>query len=150
MGPYLYCSLTRETDREVKGRALMSKKYVPQINEAAIPEDGGWANLSQESVLILSIPDWDDVVGRSTEGYEYVWLYDREGDAYIFCFRLSDKTERAIAFPKDHAGLLLQDGRAYDPFSFLITSQALNEVDEKERMLFLGEVELRRHPQAGW
>lgn len=128
----------------------MSKKYIPQVTEAAIPDDGGWANLSQESALILSVPDWDEIVGRSTEGYEYVWLYDREADAYILCFRLSDQTEKALAFPKDHAGLLLQDQRAYEPFSLLITSRALAEVDEGTRMLFLGDVELKRHPQAGW
>lgn len=128
----------------------MSERYVPQVTAASIPEDGGWAKLSGENVLILSIPGWGDVVGKSPEGYRYAWMYDREGDAYIFCFRLVNGTERAIAFAKDHGGLLLQDGRAYETFSILITDRELSGVKEETPMLLLRNIRLKRHPLAGW
>ena len=55
-----------------------------------------------------------------------------------------------MAFPKDHAGLLLQDGRAYEPFSILITSRPLAEADDDSPSLLLRKVRLKRHPEAGW
>ncbi|GGE03601.1 hypothetical protein GCM10011571_00560 [Marinithermofilum abyssi] len=128
----------------------MAERYVPQVTAASIPEDGGWVELSGENVLILSIPEWKEVVEKSAKGYRYVWMYDREGDAYIFCFRLADGTERAVAFAKEHAGVMLQDGRAFDTFAFLITTEELNEVKEDTPMLLLQKVRLKRHPQAGW
>src|SRR5690606_36934412 len=128
----------------------MTKRYIPRVQEAAIPEDGAWAELGNENVLVLSIPEWGDVVERPSRGYRYAWLYDREKRTYIFCFRLEDGTEKAIAFPKDHAGLLLQDGRAYEPFSFLITSRPLAEADDVSPSLLLRKVKLVRHPEAGW
>ena len=128
----------------------MTERYIPRVQEAAIPEDGAWAELGNENVLVLSIPEWEKVVERSYRGYRYVWLYDREKRTYIFCFRLKDGTEKAIAFPRDHAGMLLQDGRAYDPFSILITARPLAEADEDTPSLLLRKVKLIRHPEAGW
>lgn len=126
------------------------EKYVPRVREAAIPEDGGWAELSGEQVLILSVPEWEELVGRPTEGYRYVWMYDRQADAYLFCFRLEDGTERALAFAKDHGGLLLQDERVKETFSLLVTARSLAEVDEATSMLLLRGITLKRHPKAGW
>jgi hypothetical protein len=126
------------------------EKYIPRVREAAIPEDGGWAQLSSEQVLILSVPEWGHLVDRSAKGYRYVWMYDREEDAYIFCFRLEDGTEHALAFAKEHGGLLLADERARQSFSILVTARPLEEVDEKTAMLLLQDITLKRHPKAGW
>ncbi|OYD06896.1 hypothetical protein [Paludifilum halophilum] len=128
----------------------MTDRYIPRVREASIPEDGGWAELSQENVLILSIPDWRDIADRSAKGYRYVWMYDRQGDAYIFSFRLEDGTERAVAFARDHGGLLLRDERAYKAFSILVTPEPLHEMKEDTPMLLLEEISLKRHPKAGW
>ncbi|MFC4077585.1 hypothetical protein [Salinithrix halophila] len=128
----------------------MAERYVPQVREAAIPEDGGWAELSRENVLILHVPEWEEIVRKSTEGYRYVWMYDRRADAYLFCFRLSDGTERAVAFAKDHGGLLLQDDRAREEFSILVTTQPLGEAEEDTPMLLLRGISLKQHPRAGW
>lgn len=128
----------------------MSQRYIPQIREASIPEDGGWAELENHPVLLLSIPEWTDIVNQSAEGYQYVWMYDRAEDAYLFCFRLNNQMERAIAFPKEHAGLLLQDERSYQPFSILVTAESLAEVHDESPLLLLQQVELKRHPKAGW
>ncbi|SDW75851.1 hypothetical protein SAMN05444487_10624 [Marininema mesophilum] len=129
---------------------MAEERYVPQVTTAAIPEDGGWAELSEDNLLILYIPEWEDIMARGAIGYQQVWMYDREADAYIFCFRLQDGIERAIAFAKDHGGLLLRDERAYGPFSILLTSEPIGEAEESSSMLLLSEVSLKRHPRAGW
>ncbi|SFS31170.1 hypothetical protein [Marininema halotolerans] len=129
---------------------MAEERYVPQVTSAAIPEDGGWAELSKENVLILSIPEWEDLMEQSAVGYKKVWMYDRKADAYIFCFRLPDGTERAVAFAKDHGGLLLRDQRAFKPFSILLTAQPIGEGDDSTSMLLLSDVSLKRHPHAGW
>jgi hypothetical protein len=128
----------------------MNERYIPQIREAAIPEDGGWVKLQNESVLLLSIPEWEDWLSQSTTSYPFVWMYDRAEDAYLFCFRLNDQTEKAIAFAKEHAGLLLKEEQANGPFSILITSDALAQTTAQSPYLLLTEVMLKRHPQAGW
>lgn len=128
----------------------MSKRYIPQIREASIPEDGRWAELDNNPVLLLSIPEWNDVVNKPSEGHQYVWMYDRAEDAYLFCFRLSNQVERAIAFPREHAGMLLTDERAYQTFSILITSESLENIHARSPLLLLRNVQLKRHPKAGW
>ncbi|MBA4493864.1 hypothetical protein ACFO25_14840 [Paenactinomyces guangxiensis] len=128
----------------------MSERYIPQITEASIPEDGAWAELENTPVLILSIPEWKEMIEQPTEGHQYVWMYDRAEDAYLFCFRLSSRLERAVAFPRDHAGLLLQDEKAHRPFSILITGESLEETKKDTPLLLLRHVQLKRHPQAGW
>ncbi len=128
----------------------MSERYIPKVTEAAIPEDGGWAELENEDVLILSIPDWDEIGGVTMESFQYVWLYDRLEDAYLLCFKINGELEKAIAFAKDHAGLLLTHQNAYQPFSILITSDALGTLNEQTPYFYLPKVELKRHPKAGW
>ncbi len=129
----------------------MSSRYIPQIREAVIPEDGGWAELGEEdtAALVLSIPEWSSQLDHSEEGFEYVWLYDRSNDAYLFCFRLDEKREYSIAFAKEHAGLLLKDKRACNSFNLLVTARPLSEQNLNPCFLFRN-VELKRHPQAGW
>jgi hypothetical protein len=125
----------------------MSKRYVPKIKEAAIPEDGGWVEGQAGPVLLLSIPEWDIEKIYKTPVQAYVWMYDRQQNAYLFCFRLQTGEEKAIAFLSDHAGLLLKETHANSSFSLMITSESLQEA---EQALLIEEVELRRHPVAGW
>ncbi|WP_175552367.1 hypothetical protein [Seinonella peptonophila] len=129
---------------------MMKNRYIPKINEAAIPENGGWAEIMDEPVLVLSIPEWESIMNQSTEEYQSVWMYDRIEDAYIFCFKLNEQVERAIAFAKDHAGVLLKDERAEGEFSILITHEGLEDADEETPCLYFKELHLRRHPKAGW
>jgi len=130
----------------------MSKRYIPKVTEAVVPEDGGWAELKNEDVLVLSIPEWDqdELVGTPTKSIQYVWLYDRVGDAYLLCFKINDEMEKAIAFGKEHAGMLLTHQQAYQPFSIVITSSSLEELKEDTSYLYLPKIELKRHPKAGW
>jgi hypothetical protein len=125
----------------------MSKRYLPKIKEAAIPEDGGWIEGQAGPILVLSIPEWDIPKINNTPIQAYVWMYDRQQNAYLFCFRLQTGEEKAIAFLADHAGLLLKDNYANETFSLMITSEALQQA---EQALFIEEVTLRRHPSAGW
>ncbi|MCS1352170.1 hypothetical protein [Mechercharimyces sp. CAU 1602] len=130
---------------------MMTKRYVPQVNEAYVPEDGAWAELSEENVLILSMPEWKEELDWNADGYEFAWLYDHGADAYLFCFRLPDKTEWAIVFPKDHAGQLLRDGRAYESFCLLLLAGEIKDLEQNQtRMMLLRDISLKRHPQAGW
>jgi hypothetical protein len=128
----------------------MNGRYIPQIREAAIPEDGGWVQLQNNPTLILYIPEWKDWLTPSRVGDPFVWMYDREEDAYLFCFRLDNQIEKAIAFAKEHAGLLLRETQANDPFSILITSEELDQITVQSPYLLITEVVLKRHPQAGW
>ena len=76
----------------------MSERYVPKIKEAAIPEDGGWIEGETNPILLLYIPTWNVLETNPDEVSAYVWMYDREQDAYLFCFQLKDGSEKAIAF----------------------------------------------------
>lgn len=128
----------------------MSKRYIPKVTEAAVPEDGGWAELENEDVLVLSIPDWDTIIRLTVTSFQYVWLYDRVGDAYLLCLKINNEMEKAIAFAKEHAGLLLTHQQSYQPFSIIITSSALEELGEETPYFYLPKIELKRHPKAGW
>lgn len=128
----------------------MTERYRPNIQEASIPDDGGWAEIEKDPVLLLSIPEWKDIIHHSSEEYQSVWMYDRMEDAYLFCFKLAKGVEKAIAFPKEHAGLLLQDEHATRTFSMLITCDTLEETGEESPCLYFQELTLRRHPKAGW
>lgn len=128
----------------------MAERYVPRITEAAIPEDGSWAELAGKQVLMLQVPEWEEEVRLPFRGAQRVWLYDRREDAYIFCFKLKEGTERAIAFAKDHGGRLLTDERAYGFFSILVVTEDLNSLNRDTSMLLFPEVFLKRHPKAGW
>lgn len=128
----------------------MPERYIPKVYEAVIPEDGGWAELENDVVLILSIPDWKDLVRIKLDSFQYVWMYDRFEDAYLLCIKMNHQIERAIAFAKEHAGLLLTHQHAYQPFSILITPESLEQSNEKTPYLYLPKIELKRHPKAGW
>ncbi|MBA4543313.1 MULTISPECIES: hypothetical protein [Thermoactinomyces] len=130
----------------------MSKRYIPRIREAAIPEDGGWMKLQEEGapVLVLSVPEWSDELKQSVSGYEHTWMYDRANDAYLFCFRLEEGREYAIAFAREHAGILLNDDRARGKFSLLVTAQHLKETEDLKPCFLFRGISLKRHPRAGW
>lgn len=128
----------------------MSKSFVPKVTEASVPEDGVWGEINEEPVLILSIPEWKEMISTTTEGFRFTWLYDRIEDGYLFCFQLNNHLEKAIAFPKEHAGLLLKDSCADLVFSILITAQSLEEADSDSPYMWLREIRFKRHPQAGW
>lgn len=126
------------------------ERYLPQIQEASIPEDGVWATYLERPVLFLSIPEWQEMIETKDEVARFVWMFDREQDAYLFCFQCVSGAEYAIAFPKDHAGMLLQDERSFDQFSMLITFKELEDVTEETNLLQIHEIVLQRHPKAGW
>jgi len=128
----------------------MSERYVPKIQEAAIPEDGGWVEGETSPILLLSIPDWDELETNPENVNAYTWMYDREQNAYLFCFQLKDGSERAIAFLSDHAGLLLQDEHSKGDFSLMIMNRVLQEVSSSQSVLLIENVKLIRHPVAGW
>jgi hypothetical protein len=128
----------------------MSQRYVPKIQEAAIPEDGGWVEGETSPILLLSIPTWKELKTNPDEIHAYVWMYDRGQDAYLFCYQLKDGTEKAIAFISDHAGLLLKDEHAKGTFSMMIMNKGLQEVNSSESVLLIENVNLVRHPSAGW
>lgn len=127
----------------------MPTRYIPQIREAMIPEEGGWAELSEGSVLILSIPEWTESDQSLTSRMQSAWLYDRGNDAYLYCFQLANGQEYAIAFAKGHAGLLLTDRRASQPFAFLITAQPLTS-EGYDPSLLIRNITWKKHPKAGW
>ncbi|WP_028777923.1 hypothetical protein [Shimazuella kribbensis] len=128
----------------------MTGRYVPKIQEAAIPEDGGWVEGEKSPILLLSIPSWEELETNPDHVHAYTWMYDRAQNAYLFCFQLKDGTEKAIAFISDHAGLLLQEEHAKGTFSMMIMNQALQEVDSSDSVLLIENVTLVRHPAAGW
>lgn len=128
----------------------MSERYIPKVREAAIPEDGTWAEVGNKQMLILSIPEWKELVDLSVESFQYVWMYDRLEDAYLLCIKVNDRIEKAIAFAKDHAGLLLTKEYAYQAFPLLITIEPLDQFTEKTAYLYLPNIALKRHPKAGW
>ncbi|SFX19734.1 hypothetical protein SAMN04487866_102117 [Thermoactinomyces sp. DSM 45891] len=129
---------------------MNGERYLPRIQEASIPEDGVWATYLEKPVLFLSIPEWLEVIESNDEATRFVWMFDREQDAYLFCFQCVSGQEYAIAFPKEHAGMLLRDERSYDLFSLFITSKELEEVTESSNLLQIHDISLQRHPKAGW
>lgn len=127
----------------------MSERYIPKVREASIPEDGTWAEIENKQILILSIPEWKELVKISIKTFQYVWMYDRLEDAYLLCIKIDNQIEKAIAFAKEHAGLLLAQKYAFQPFPILITSGPLEKFTETP-YLYLPKIELKRHPKAGW
>ena len=125
-------------------------RYIPKIREASVPEDGGWIEIDQKDVLVLSIPEWSAIIHLPSDPVRSVWMYDRIEDAYLFCFELQQTVERAVAFPREHAGRLLQDQRAHRPFSMMITDQSLRDTTRQIPCLYFPDIRLKRHPKAGW
>jgi hypothetical protein len=128
----------------------MTERYIPKIQEAAIPEDGGWIEGETNPILLLSIPAWKGIETSSIDINAYAWMYDREQDAYLFCFRVADGGEKAIAFISDHAGLLLKDENSLDVFTMMIMDRPLQEVNSSKSVFLIEKVQLVRHPVAGW
>jgi hypothetical protein len=126
------------------------KRYIPRINQASVPEEGKWALLETEPVLMLSVPEWGSEIHQSAEGIHHTWMYDRLNDAYLFCFRLPPRKEFAVAFPREHAGRLLRDERADHLFSLLITAKSLEGTADLRPCWLFRRIRLKRHPQAGW
>ncbi|MDQ0416047.1 hypothetical protein J2Z48_000205 [Croceifilum oryzae] len=129
---------------------MNGERYLPQIQEASIPEDGVWATYLEKPVLFLSIPEWQEMIESNDETARFVWMFDREQDAYLFCIQCVSGEEYAIAFPKEHAGMLLRDERSHESFSLFITSKELEEVTESTNLLQIHDIVLQRHPKAGW
>lgn len=129
----------------------MSGSYHPKITEGIHPTDGGWtSDVGGHSILLLSLPEFTGFVGCSFDSFDYMWLYDRDLKAYIFCFRLSDGAENAVLFQREHAGILLTDTSAYEPFHMAVTNHALDEVNDETDLFFLPNIQLQRSPVAGW
>lgn len=124
----------------------MTGKYEPTVTEGQYPEDGGWT----ENILLLSIPKFHDVIQVEVEKFDYAWLYNKEVDAYIFCFRFSNEAERAIIFHVKHAGQLLMEPQAFETFSIAITSKAFEEMTDDTPYLYLPDIRLTRQSIAGW
>src|SRR5699024_2290845 len=99
--------------------------------EGVHPVDGGWTSSKGQAVLLLSIPEFEEIISSSFDTFDYAWLYHSKLEAYILCFQLSSDIEKAILFGRKHAGRLLMDAEAYEPFNIAITSHSLQEMDEK-------------------
>lgn len=128
----------------------MNQKYYPTVTEAVLPDDGGWTNAGDRVVLLLSLSSFSELIHMSFETYDYAWLYDPEKDSYLFCFKLDNGEERAISFSKEYAGRLLQDKEADGLFDIAITSLPFEELQEDSDYLYLPDIRLDRHPEAGW
>jgi hypothetical protein len=126
-------------------------EYIPQVSTGYYPEDAGWASRPDgENLLLLSIPDFNFLLTVQVNSYDYAWLYDQELDAYIFCFKINNKTEHAIIFRKDHAGILLQEEFALKPFTLVITHKDLEALTENDPVFTLNDIEMKRSEIAGW
>ncbi|MFZ3589375.1 hypothetical protein ACOI1C_08865 [Bacillus sp. DJP31] len=124
-------------------------QYMPTINEGFYPLDAGWTEDQDESILILCVPELQDIVQEKIESYDYTWLFESSIDAYIFCFRLENK-EFALVFQFKHAGKLLLEPDAYETFSMAITSTNFQSMTENTPYLLLPHISLNRQPVAGW
>lgn len=128
----------------------MGRTYHPTVREVVHPTDGGWTKERGSNVLLLQIPEFKAHTGEIVQSFDYAWLYDSTLKAYIFCFKLSDGTEKAVIFEANHAGLLLTDLQSYETFALAITHQSLERLDDQTSMLFLPGIDLHRSLTAGW
>lgn len=124
--------------------------YKPSIKEGVYPDDAGWTQDGSKNILLLSIPMLSHVIRQTVTKFDYAWLYNKEIDAYIFCFKLSNGQEYAIFFQVDHAGRLLMDQNAYEEFSIVLTDKAFNVLTEDSEFITLSNIRLVRQPIAGW
>lgn len=119
----------------------MTTPYRPKIKTATLPEEGSWIQIESEWALALSVPELEEIMGLSTQGYRYVWMYDRVEKAYLFCFQLSDHIDRAIVFPHDHAGRFLEDERAKEEIGMILTA---SEIGQGPYLFFKG-IRFKKH-----
>jgi hypothetical protein len=124
--------------------------YLPTIDEGFYPHDAGWTvDEQQESILLLSIPELGQCVHKVVTEFDYAWLFDSTINAYIFCFRIESR-EYAVIFQFQHAGKLLLEREAYEPFSIAITATQFSTMTEYTPYLLLQPIALNRQPVAGW
>ncbi|MCH1625371.1 hypothetical protein [Fredinandcohnia quinoae] len=124
--------------------------YTPSVTEGIYPEDAGWTVEKGNNVLLLSIPVLTEIMTYHIYTFDYTWLYHEELDAYIFCFRLQNDKEFAILFQKDHAGMLLMEGEAYEEFTLVITDQDFKKLNDDSKYITLSNISLDRQKIAGW
>lgn len=128
----------------------MKKEYIPTLTEGHYPENAGWTEDEFGNVLLLSIPSVSDLLDEGMETYDYAWLFNKELDAYIFCFKLSSGREFGVIFEAGHAGRLLLDPQAYEAFTITITNLAFEDVTEESEYLTFSNITLSRQTIAGW
>lgn len=125
--------------------------YMPQVSTGYYPEDAGWASRPDgENLLLLSIPDLRFLLTFQVNSYDYAWLYDQELEAYIFCFKINNKSESAVIFQRDHAGILLQEEFALKPFTVVITEKDFEHLSENDPVFQLDNIEMVKSDTAGW
>jgi hypothetical protein len=128
---------------------IMSQ-YIPTINEGIYPQDAGWTeDEHQQSILLLSIPELEELASQVVPEFDYAWLFDASINAYIFCVRIDEK-EYAIIFQFNHAGKLLLEREAYESFAIAITGSAFSIMTEHTPYTLLQPINLSRQPVAGW
>jgi hypothetical protein len=136
-------------NRIKKGGSRMN--YIPKVSTGHYPDDAGWASRPDgENILVLCIPQFNYLITVQVEKYSYAWLYDQELEAYIFCFNINNKIEEAVIFKKDHAGVLLQEKFAANPFTIIITHKDFETLHEKDLVFTLEGIEMKRSEIAGW
>ncbi|MDF0726489.1 hypothetical protein PY093_07140 [Cytobacillus sp. S13-E01] len=128
----------------------MKKDYIPTITEGHYPDNAGWTEDDLGNVLLLSIPSISDFFHEDMLTYDYAWLYNKELDAYIFCFKVSNGKEFGVIFQARHAGRLLLDQQAYEAFTITITDQSFEDITEESEYLTFSNITLSRQTIAGW
>ncbi|WP_456277936.1 hypothetical protein [Bacillus sp. AK128] len=124
--------------------------YIPMINEGVYPHDAGWTeDEGNQSILLLSVPELEELANKVITNFDYAWLFDASMNAYIFCFQIEEK-EHAIIFQFNHAGKFLLEREAYEPFSIAITGSDFSNMTEHTPYLLLRPIQLNRQPVAGW
>lgn len=129
---------------------MLNREYKPTISEGHYPEDGGWTQDEHGSVLLLSIPTSSEFLNEKVSTFDYAWLYSKEIDAYIFCFRLPSGMEFGVIFHANHAGRLLLDAQAYEAFTITITDKPFNELTIDSQFISFPNIFINRQSIAGW
>ncbi len=123
--------------------------YNPTIDVGFYPLDAGWTEEKNDSILLLCVPELDNIIQMKIVSFDFAWLFDSVIDAYIFCFQIENQ-EFAIVFQFKHAGKLLLEREAYETFSIAITSTEFQVMKEETPYLYLTNITLNRQPVAGW
>src|SRR5690606_26977257 len=100
--------------------------------------------------LLLSTPMLSKIIDKKFAKFDYTWLYNKELEAYIFCFRIQNEDEYAIIFHREHAGRLLLEKEAYGEFTLIITDLPFDQLNENSPLLRLPKISLDRQSSAGW
>ncbi len=124
--------------------------YSPNISEAHIPYDGGWTEEIGTPVLLLSVPTIPIEMTTNIHKFSYMWLYEKEMDAYVLCVLLNNQEEFGLIFSQKEAGQLLLDSDAYEEFTLVITKEQLDHLTDNTLHLSFPKISLTRSLQAGW